>query len=382
MFRHIFINRFKCQVRNKMIMFWALMFPIILASLFALAFGNLSSKDQFSPINIAVVDNAEFQNNTGFQTALAAVTDSGSTGKQGLFKVRLCSREQADDLLKSNKIAGYMVMDGSVNLVCRKTGLNQTIIKEFLDDYVQSNSAIATIVKKNPAALTGLKDNMKTRQNFLKEVSPSRAEPDITLNYYFALLAMACLFGSFQGMKEISAIQADLSPQGARVTLAPAHKLKVLGCSLCAAALVHLLSVFVLLAYLLLVLKINFSHDLIYILTASAAGSMTGVMMGAMVGALINKGESVKNSVLVSVSMLLSFLAGLMVVDMKYIVTQAFPVMAWINPANLITDAFYSLYYYDTYSRYFADIALLFGFTAVFFTIVYLKLRRQRYASL
>lgn len=382
MFAHIFINRFKCMVRDKTVMFWTLAFPILLASLFGLAFGNLSSADRFSKINIAVVDNTEFQQSPGFQAALAAVANNGSAGEDSLFKVRRCTYEAADKLLKNNQIAGYIVMDGGPHLVVRESGINQTIIKGFLDDYAQKYTAISNIVKQNPNAWPALMQNASQSPNYLKEVSPTQAKPDKTVNYYYALIAMACLFGSFRGLSEISAVQANLSPQGARVSLAPTHKLKIFGYSLCAATVVHLLSILILTAYLQFVLKVDFGRDLPYILLACVVGSMTGVMMGAFIGAVIKKNESFRIAVMVSSSMIFSFLAGLMVVDMKYIITQAIPIMAYINPANLITDAFYSLYYYDTYGRFFMNIGLLCGFVAVFYLIVYFSLRRQRHASL
>jgi len=382
MFFHIFVNRCKCLVRDKEMMFWTLMFPIVLSSLFGLAFHNLSSEDRFKEINIAVVDNAEYQRNIAFQSALSAVSDASISGDSSLFNVTLSTSEQAALLLKNNKIAGYIIFDGDASLVVRESGINQTIIKAFLDDYTLRYSAISTIVKQNPNALPALMASAMENRNYLKEVSPTQAEPNTTLNYYYALVAMACLYGSFWGMKEVSAVQANLSPQGARVSLAPTHKLKIFGYSLCAATVVHLVSIFILIAYLSLILKVDFGRDLLYVVLACVAGSVMGVSMGALIGALIKKSEAIKSAVLVSVSMIFSFLAGLMMVDMKYIVTHAIPVMAYINPANLITDAFYSLYYFDTYSRYFANIGLLFGFTVFFYLIVYLVLRRQRYASL
>ncbi|MDD4561739.1 MAG: ABC transporter permease [Syntrophomonadaceae bacterium] len=382
MFAHIFVNRFKCLVRDKTVMFWTLMFPIVLSSLFGLAFGNLASSDMFNKVNIAVINNAGYRSNTGFQAALSAVADTGYSEENSLFHVRLSTYEQANDWLKNNQIAGYIVINGGAHLVVRESGINQTIIKEFLDDYAQKNSAIATITKQNPNVGPMLMKNASESHNYLKEVSPTRGKPDKTLNYYYALVAMACLFGSFRGMNEVSAVQAYLSPQGARVNLAPMHKLKIFRYSLCAAAVVHLLSILILVAYLNLVLKVDFGNDLLYILLACVVGSMTGIMMGALIGTLIKKGENVRIAVLVSTSMILSFLAGLMVVDMKYIITHTIPAMAYINPANLITDAFYSLYYYDTYSRFFTNIGILCGITAVFFLIVYFVLRRQRYAGI
>jgi len=80
--------------------------------------------------------------------------------------------------------------------------------------------------------------------------------------------------------------------------------------------------------------------------------------------------------------MVSSFLAGLMVVNMKYIVTRSAPILQWVNPAHLISDAFYSLYYYDTNTRFWLSIAAQLTMVAVFSVIVVLKLRRQRYASL
>ncbi len=381
MFLHIFVNRCKCLLRNKEAMFWTLMFPIILATLFGLAFNNLSSEDKFREIDIAVVDNEEYQNNQGFQSALAAVS-AKDAGEESLFKLRLSTLEEAEDLLKNNQITGYILLDGGTNLAVRESGIKETIIKEFLDDYAQKNSAFSSIIKQNPEARTRLAADAMENKNYLKEVSPTRAEPDTTLNYYYALVAMACLFGSFWGIREVSAVQADLSPQGARINLAPVSKLKYFAYSLCTATLIHILSIIVLLAYLSLVLKVNFGNDLLYILLASMAGSATGVSMGAMIGALIKKGENFKSAVLVCVSMTCSFLAGLMVVNMKYMVTQVVPLMAYLNPANLITDAFYSLYYYDSYGRFYTNIGLLLGISLVFYLVVYLVLRRQRYASL
>lgn len=382
MFGHIFINRCKCLVRDKEIMFWTLMFPVILASLFWLAFANLPGEERFGTINIAVVNNPEYMRNHAFQAALAAVSDARSSNSTKLFRVQLASHQQAEKLLRNNQVAGYILFANGDHLIVKESGINQSIIKEFLDDYHQRSSAITTISSANPSVLPELMADAAQNRNYLREVSPTRAAPNTVLNYYYALIAMACLFGSFWGMKEVAAVQADISPQGARVNLAPVHKLKIFGYSLCAAAAVHMVSIFLLVAYLSWVIKVDFGSDLLYIAIACIAGSLTGVSFGALIGALVKKGEPVKVAVLISVSLILSFLSGLMLVDMKYTVTHAFPFMAYINPANLITDAFYSLYYYDTYNRFFTNVGLLLGFTIVFYSIVYLVLRRQRYASI
>lgn len=379
MFWHIFSSRVKCLVRNKTVTFWTLAFPIVLATLFALAFSNLSIEDRFSKIKVAVVDNAAFQNNRAFQTALFR---ESSPGQETLFDICLTTVEQAEEMLENNKIAGYVWLDDRIHLVVREYDVNQAIIKEFLDNYVQTYATMTSIASNNSRAWPEVIARAGQKQNYLQEVSPTRSKPNTPLNYYYALIAMACLFGGFRGLGEVSAVQADLSPEGARVSLSPVHKLKVFGYSLCAAVVVQLVSLFIVLAYLGLVLKVDFGNNLAYVLLAVFAGNLAGVSLGAMIGALVKKAENIKIAVLVSGSLLLSFLSGLMISDVRYMVTHAVPALAYVNPANLITDAFYSLYCYDAYTRFFTNIELLLALSGVFFLIVYLVLRRQRYASL
>ena len=48
----------------------------------------------------------------------------------------------------------------------------------------------------------------------------------------------------------------------------------------------------------------------------------------------------------------------------------------------MITDGFYSLYYYDTLDRYIFDIGSLLIFAFVLIAISYISLRRQKYDSI
>lgn len=63
-------------------------------------------------------------------------------------------------------------------------------------------------------------------------------------------------------------------------------------------------------------------------------------------------------------------------------IARAFPLFASLNPAKVVTDAFYSLYYYDSLTPYFGKLGILIAMTAVLFALSSLFIRRQRYASL
>lgn len=384
MFSHIFINRLKCLLREKEMIFWTLLFPILLATLFNMAFANLSNNEIFQKINIAVVNSEKYQKDVAFKSVLSSLSNvDGAESENDLFKVTIATKEESDNLLKNNKIDGYIDLENDFTLVVKSSGLNQTIIKGFLDDYIQTNSAILTIINKNPNALAqGLGKDISSRQTYLKEVSASKRTPNTTVVYFYTLLAMTCFYGGFMGMHEVITIQADLSTQAARVNVAPVHKMKIFLSSLSAATSVQLMAILIVLGYVNLVLKIDFGNQFGFILLTCVTGCFTGVSFGALVSALVKKGEGIKTAILIGVTMSLSFLAGMMQAEVKYLVTTAFPFMAYINPLNLITDCFYSLYYFDTYTRFFTNIIILYGFTSVFCLITFLILRRQKYASI
>ena len=86
--------------------------------------------------------------------------------------------------------------------------------------------------------------------------------------------------------------------------------------------------------------------------------------------------------ILVGFTMTMSFLSGMMYDKMKYIVDTKVPLLGYINPVNLIADSFYSLYFYDTLTKYFINIGILCVLSLIFSGITYLVLRGQKYASL
>ena len=85
---------------------------------------------------------------------------------------------------------------------------------------------------------------------------------------------------------------------------------------------------------------------------------------------------------MIGVTMVGCFLAGMMYQNMKYVVAQKVPVLSYLNPVNLLTDAFYSLYYYDTLSRYALNIGILCVFIVIFCIGTYITIRRRKYANL
>ena len=92
--------------------------------------------------------------------------------------------------------------------------------------------------------------------------------------------------------------------------------------------------------------------------------------------------DNVKTGIIIAITMLGCFLSGMMGITMKYIIDKNIPIINKLNPASMITDGFYSLYYYDTLDRYIFDIGSLLIFAFVLIAISYISLRRQKYDSI
>ncbi len=371
MFFDIFKNRFKILLRERTGFFWTLAFPLILSTLFFFAFSNLNKIDKFEKIKIAVTDIQKA--GEGFSEVLNV---------SELFEVSQTDLSHAEKLLSEGEIRGYIVCKGAndFELFVQKSDFEESIIKAFLDSYMSSYSAAAKIISSNPQSAKEVANSLSEQASYIDKMPSGNGNS--TVIYFYSLIAMVCMLASTYGCMEVANIQADQSACAARINVAPSHKLKVFIASISAAFIFEFSAVLIVTAYIKFVLKIDFGSSLWLILLLCAAGCFVGISLGAMVGALVKKSEQAKMGALVSITMLLSFLSGLMFENMKYIVQKNAPIVSYINPANLVCDGFYSLYYYDTLDRYFLNIFILAAMGVVFSSVTYFVLRRQKYASL
>lgn len=378
MFVHIFKYRLKCLLGDKSTLFWTMLFPMLLATFFQLAFSNLTTGEKLQKINVAVVDNEAWRENENFRQVISEV----SNGDNRLFNLTVASAEEAEKLLADSKVSGCIVTGKPIKLVVNGSGMYESIIQSFIDNYMQTFAAFESILHENPAKLQQLVDSVSDRQSYVHENKLPGGEPNYIVNYFYTLIAMACFYGGFLGMREISDIQANISPIAARVNVAPVHKMKAFVYSSSASLLVQFCEMLVLLGYIIFLLKVDFGTRTGLVLLTTFAGSIAGLAFGAFISALVKKSEGAKVGILIAVSMVCSFLAGMMQQSIKYFVSQKLPLLSWVNPLNLLTDAFYCLYYYDTTSRYVLNMILLLGYILVFGSVTYFIIRRRRYASI
>ena len=375
MFAHIFLYRIKSLLRQRSLVFWTLIFPIALATFFNISLGNIKSMNDFDPIPVALVQDSAFPELTDTMKGL-------SEGDHRLFDLTVTDTQTALNLLKESQISGYIVPGDTPTLVVTKTGLNQSILKNFIDQYTHNALAMQDIAVHHPESIPDLLTAMGASQNYVKEVSVTQRSTDPTLIYFYALIAMSCLYGSMYGLEEVNRVQANLTPHAARLNVAPVHKLKVFAAGMSAAILIHYTGLLALLGYMQFILDINFGDNVFYVALILFIGSILGISMGSVISAVVKKSEGIKIAVVLLISMVGSFLAGMMIGEVKYYIAQKLPILGYLNPANLLSDALYALYYYDTHTRLYINLAGMSIFALVFCSATYLLIRGRKYASL
>lgn len=393
MFKHNFKYSLRILFKNKALIFWTFAFPIILGTFFNLAFSNVQSSEKLTIIDIAVIDNEEFNNNEIFKNSFKELSDKNNEDR--LFNTTYTNEEGAKELLNDKKIIGYMnLIDGEPKLTLMTNGIDQTIFKYVTEEISQTGNIIKNLSE------TKIKEEISNGnynidyEKIYNEVMmiASKDEVKITdisnnnLSYmmieFYTLIAMTCLYGGLLGFAAINQNLANMTSQGKRVSVAPTSKGKVILSSVLAGYIIQLIGLAILFIYTILVLKVDYGDNVFLMILLAMAGSLAGLSIGVAVATLLKANDNTKTGIIVSVTMLGCFLSGMMGVSMKYIIDTNMPIINKINPAGMITDGFYALYYYDTLDRYIFDLISLLIFAFILIMISFISLRRQKYDSI
>lgn len=362
---------FRILLRDKSAVFWLLFYPIILATIYYFSFTNLLVGEEFEKIDIAFVEN---ENMPADLTSIINESD--------MFNLKIVDIETAEDMLSKAEVSGYINYNNGVELVVNKEGIRESISKVFLDNYSQITQTLTNIFTSNPELMqTGFLQNIDFQNSHVEKISVGN-QTNILVIFYYAMMAMTCLMSATLGSEAVIVIQANQSPIASRINMAPTHKLKSFMVLIASHMTFHIISVLLTLFYINVILGVDFGQSTAYVLLICAVGSFMGIAFGSFISAVVKKSAGVKIAIILTVILFGCFLSGMMNVDMKYIVQTKLPILAYINPANLITDGLYSLYYYDTLNRYFINLGLLGAYGLIFCILTYLILRRQKYASI
>ncbi len=383
----------KVLLRNKALIFWTFAFPIILAIFFKLAFSDIENKERLDIINIAIVNNEEYNSDEIFKNTFAELSNKDS--ENYMFNITYTDAIQSKEMLKNNEITGYLLFrDNEVNITVKNNGINETILRHIVDE-IQSNKEIINNLIENEIKESiennnfsidykTITENIKKQvlDNNIKLNNISNKNLSYTMIEFYTVIAMACLYGAMLSMYIVNMKLPNMSNVGKRISISPSNKNKIILGSLFASYILELIGISILLIFTSLILKVDYGNNLPLVFLTAIVGSLAGLSLGLFLATVIKTNENAKIGILISVTMLECFLSGMMGITMKYIIDKNIPIINRINPANMITDALYSLYYYDSLKRYSLNILSLLIFSIILILISYITLRRQKYDSI
>lgn len=294
------------------------------------------------------------------------------------------SKEKAEDAMQKKEICGYILVKGEdFSLVVKKMDISSSLIKTFLDQYKQNYLMIEDVAKNKPEQMEKLITSLDSDEGVAVEnISLKGQDKSPYTQYFYALLAMACLIASMVGLENGLKIQADLSAVGARRNVAPTGKMQQIMTDFFASLFIYCIMMTGVLAVLVFVYKQDFGNNTGFILLGTWAGSFVGLAAGNMMAVVFKGSKTKKEGLNVAFFMTSSFLGGLQWGDITYVLEKNCSVINRINPATLIVNAFKSLAVFGDYKQYAVNMITLLAIGVLLLIISILKLRRTKYASL
>ena len=377
MLLHILKYKFLCLIRDRAIMFWAFMFPVILLLLFHLLLTNINTEAGFEEVRFAVVEEEAFNQDLGFRGFIQGMMESYEKEEATLYHITLESLDDSRRMLEADEIEGYVRAGETLSLFVNQSGGKESIIKALLDEYLQFKATLGNLREDNPEIMENL---VFSTNNHVEAVPLLEGEsPDFSMMIYYSFIAMSCLYASFWGLRMIHLSQGNLSSIGARMGLVPRKKMYLLALDFFTSWMVQLAIIAFQLLFMMRVLNIEGLKPLGMVFLTAAVGSAMAISLGTFIGAVIKMDEDAQVTIINSI---IGIGYVVTVSQVSDIIEARVPILSYINPIKLINDALLSLYYFDHYSLILRNLGIMFLLTLFFGGITYVTVRRVRYASL
>lgn len=378
MFTHLYSYRLKVLLKDKPLMFWTFLFPVCMGIFFTAAFSGLDDQTYFDQIPVGIVEESHTQSDTFVDTIKAIESDETK-----MFKPVTLTKTQAEKQLNDGDIYGYYVItDSDITLNLNQQGIQQSLLSVFLNQYKQAQQTVGVLQEEAPELLTTeLAASIGTQQNFIQVANKTASKGSTKSFFFFTLVGMSCMFGFFWGLSNTNDEQANQSANGIRLSMAPQNKMTIVLANLAAAFTVFVTELYIILAIFRFIYQVDFGTRWNLILLTCTISALTAISMGACIGNVLKVPLEQKISLGVTFQIVCSFLAGMMVPDIKHLISKHVPILGQINPVNLVSESLYKLYYYENIDSFYINLVCLVILTVIFVLLSFVYERRAQYVS-
>lgn len=349
MFLRLLKYNFIGMIRSKSGLFWTIAYPILLASLYMVAFSSLINFKQKS-VNIGLLKDSSVKN------ILSSVK---------IFNIIELEKENVDSALQNKTIEGFIENDFSLRI--SKNGINQTIIKSVMEQIKQT---IALGVPFNPASY---------KKNYVKNINEKN---DAVMILFYSLLAMTSFYGMFGSLLIPLSMQANISLLGARISATPLNRFLAYLSGIVFYTVFNFVCNIIYSLFVLYVLKIPFITNVGLSLLLVFIANLFGVSLGVFIGSLPFGNEESKSIFCVFSSLFLAFLSGMMSVDIKIAIDKTVPIVNKINPIGLLTNNLYNINILNEASLLRLFMGVFLSFILFLLIIIFVNSKKVQYESL
>ncbi|HLR36312.1 MAG TPA: ABC transporter permease [Tissierellales bacterium] len=339
----------KNLVRDFGFTFWSLIYPLIMAVFFYIAFSGLMDIE-LEDISVGI----------GADSSIGYILESID-----FINVHEISQDEITEKLDNEEIHGFV--DNDLNIFVKKSGINQTVIKEVVEQIKQMEKLNRPIENYDFSI-----DNILDRNQ----------EANSVITIFYSLIAMVSTYGIYAGIETVNLIQANLSNIGARINITPLKKDEFLLAGVIDSLLLNLFSNGVLLIFMKYVLKLNLFKEIKYSTIFIVLGNLFGVALGIFIGASNKRNQGEKTLIGIAVTLILSFFSGMMGPWIKIMIDKNAPILGRINPISVITNNLYRVNLLDNTENVGEGILILLAYCIILIFSSYVFLRRRNYDSI
>lgn len=336
-------------IRDRGAIFWMMLYPLLLSLFFYLALGSLDEVE-LENINIGVSKDYPMKD---------ILQD---------INILNVSEIEDDDLktkLDGKMLVAYINKDGDMTI--KDNSFSVGIVKSIVDQIKQTTSLgqDARYIDFNA--------------NYIKDNSIQIS----SLKYYmFTLIAMFSVYGYFNSVELFSRYQANIDEFGARVNTTPIKKTTIVISTIIVSLITNLLSNILLLLHLKYVLGLDMLVNLAPSALIIIVANMFSIALGAIIATSNKLSLDAKSGLGISFTLALAFMTGMMNTRVKHAIADNLPLLAKLNPINLVNDALVSVNILNDTKAIYEPLMILSFMTIVLFGLSMLWLRRRRYDSI
>ncbi|MGL5042732.1 MAG: ABC transporter permease [Culicoidibacterales bacterium] len=366
--------RFKILKGQKVSLFWACIFPLLLAFIFSLVFKNLMAETlKFSEtINVSFVD---MNQNPELVTLFELLENDGKK----VFSITENELEEGTKLLANDEVSGVVVGGENIQLNLKRNDIKSSYIKSVLDGYEKTKSTYTTIISQNSMIITPEKvDNMNT----LKPVNLDEIIGDTVLIPFMSSIAMGVMYASYFALRLSNTIN-PAKTSGMRLVISPYSRYKIAFIDTVLVSITTVSIGFIIYFFINNILRVDIAGDIKVIIGLFALSGLVVSFFGYIAGTIFSRFSNIVSiNILWLLILSLSFMTGMMTPVVKLSIEENMPILHRINPVYLITDTLYNLKFDQgveaakKVSENFTSLGLI---VIVLGTITMLLLRRKTY---